>query len=195
MNNIIMFIKTFVLLILLNIFQVPLDSDNLFLRNIVSILIIVHIVEIIYYSGYLSNSRYIYWIATFPLVMYAAIIYLSHNIYFSHHIEIVIHEYFILFMGLISDHDLVSAYFSIFLAMMSTVYIFNLLYISFNSYMVIYLFAIWLIHILLMIIVNSPLKNRIYDILDICLSSIPAIIIAVIIYNKHHSLYQRHYNI
>ena len=195
MNHAIMFVKIFVFLILLNIYQVPLDSDNLFLRDIASMLIIAHIFEIIFYSGYLSNSRYSYWIATFPLVMYSAITYLSHNVPFTQHLEIIAHEYFILFMGLISDYDLISSYAGVLLATVSILYIFNLLYALFNSYIVIYLFAIWLIYTLLMLIVDSPLKNRIYSLLDICLSSIPAIVISVIIYNKHYSLYQRHYNI
>jgi hypothetical protein len=191
-----MFIKIVVILILLNVFLVPLDTDNLFLRNIVSILIIAHIFEIIYHYGYLSNSRYSYWIVTFPLVIYSAIIYLSsHTILFTQHLEIIAHEYFILFMGLLSEYDIVSVYLPLFLAMIVAIYIFNLLYITFNSYVVIYLFVIWLIHILLMLIVDSPLKNIIYDILDICLTSIPAIIISIIIYNKHHSLYERHYSI
>jgi len=195
MNHAIMFVKIFVFLILLNIYQVPLDSDNLFLRDIASMLIIAHIFEIIFYSGYLSNSRYSYWIATFPLVMYSAITYLSQNVHFTQHLEIIAHEYFILFMGLISNYDLISSYAGVLLATVSTLYIFNLLYALFNSYVVIYLFAIWLIHTLLMLIVESPLKNKIYSLLDICLSSIPAIVISVIIYNKHYSLYQRHYNI
>ena len=191
-----MFIKIIVLIILLNIFQVPLDTDHLFLRNIVSIFIIAHIFEIIYHFGYLSNSRYSYWIVTFPLVIYSAIIYLSsHNIVFTKHLEIILHEYFILFMGILSEYDIVSIYLPLFLAMLVAIYIFNVMYISFNSYIVIYLFAIWLIHILLMLIVDSPLKNIIYDILDICLISIPAIFISIIIYNKHYSLYQRHYYI
>ena len=195
MNHIIMFIKLFILFILFNVYYVPLNNENIFLRHVLSLFIVMHLIEIVYYSGYLFNNRYSYWIITFPLTIYAIIAYLSPHISFDLHMEVIFYQYVILFMGLLSDSSIISSYIGTFIAIMAVIYVFNMLFVLFNSYIVLYFFILWILHTLLLVVEDNPIKNTIYDILDLCITSAPALALSYIIYNKHYLLYQRHYTI
>ena len=185
----------FILFILFNTYYVPLNNENIILRHVLSVFILIHIIEILYYSGYLYDNRYIYWAITFPLTIFAIILYLSHHVSFDMYIEVISHEYFILFMGVLSDYSIISSYIGFFIAIASLIYVFNMLFVLYNSYLIIYFFILWILHTLLLLVEDNSIKNNIYDILDITISSVPALVLSYIIYNKHFLLYQQHYNI
>ena len=162
------FIKISVLFLLMYVYLIPLDFEHLYLKHVVTLLIVAHIAELLYYSGYLID-RYLYWFFSIPLILYS--------------------------LGVLSKYKFISTYLGATIACISIIYLFNELFTLYHSYIILYYFFIWITHTLVNIIKNDIIKNKIYDVLDICMSSIPAIVISTIIYNTHFLLYQRHYDV
>lgn len=188
------FIKISVLFLLMYVYLIPLDFEHLYLKHVVTLLIVAHIAELLYYSGYLID-RYLYWFFSIPLILYSLALYLSKNNVTYEHLHIFMHEYIVLFIGVLSKYKFISTYLGATIACISIIYLFNELFTLYHSYIILYFFFFWITHTLVNIIKNDTIKNKIYDVLDICMSSIPAIVISTIIYNTHFLLYQRHYDV